>query len=106
MNVSVDALKELEAQNIDLRREVFALRKEINDYKKGFQGTCYTCEPVAELNQKLADAGHALYHAVGYFTDDFAVMNDREYLFTAERAAINKWRELFDNNIPEQNYED
>jgi hypothetical protein len=106
MDRLVDALKELEAQNIDLRREVFALREENHALKNGLEGACYACEPVAELNQKLADAGHALYHAVGYFTNDFEIMNDREYLFTSERAAVNKWRELFDNNIPEQNYED
>jgi hypothetical protein len=99
----VDALKELEAQNIDLRREVLSLRKEINDYKKGLQGACYACEPVGELNQKIADAGHALYHALGYFTDDFEFMVVCDY-FTEEKKAIETWKELFDNNIPKPSY--
>jgi hypothetical protein len=103
MDRIVDALKELEAQNIDLRREVLSLRKEVNDYKKGFQGACYACEPVGELNQKIADAGHALYHALGYFTDDFEFMVVCDY-FTEEKKAIETWKELFDNNIPKPSY--
>ncbi len=57
-------------------------------------------------NKKLAEAGHALYHALGYFTDDFNFMKERDYLFSAEKAAKKNWEELFNNDIPEPNYED
>ena len=57
-------------------------------------------------NKKLANAGHALYHALGYFTDDFNFMKERDYLFSAEKAAKKNWEELFNNDIPEPNYED
>jgi hypothetical protein len=90
----------------ELMQEIEILREDNKRLREGFQGACYACEPVAELNQKLVEAGHALYHALGYFTDNFDYMNDRDYLFTAEKAAVKNWRELFDNNIPEQNYED
>lgn len=57
-------------------------------------------------NKKLINAGHALYHALGYFTDDFNFMKDRDYLFSAEKAAKKNWEQLFNNDIPEPNYED
>ena len=59
-----------------------------------------------EENKKLANAGHALYHALGYFTDDFNYMKERDYLFSAEKAAKKNWEQLFNNDIPEPNYED
>jgi hypothetical protein len=103
----IDSLREVIDQRMsELMQEIEALQKENQRLREGFQGACYACEPVAELNQKLVDAGHALYHALGYFTDNFDYMNNRDYLFTAEKAAVNRWRELFNNNIPEQNYED
>jgi len=103
----IDSIREIIDQRMsELMQEIEALQKENQRLREGFQGACYACEPVAELNQKLVDAGHALYHALGYFTDNFDYMNNRDYLFTAEKAAVNRWRELFNNNIPEQNYED
>ncbi len=103
----VDSLRETIFNRMsELMQEIEILREDNKRLREGFQGACYACEPVAELNQKLVEAGHALYHALGYFTDNFDYMNDRDYLFTAEKAAVKNWRELFDNNIPEQNYED
>jgi hypothetical protein len=103
----LDSLREvLDCRFAELQQEIDSLKEENYKLRNGFQGACYACEPVGELNQKLTDAGHALYHALGYFTDNFDYMNDRDYLFTAEKAAVNRWRELFNNNIPEQNYED
>ena len=103
----VDSLRETIFNRMsELMQEIEELQKENQRLREGFQGACYSCEPVGQLNQKLVEAGHALYHALGYFTDNFDYMNDRDYLFTAEKAAVKNWRELFDNNIPEQNYED
>ncbi len=63
-------------------------------------------DSLKEENKKLAEVGHALYHALGYFTDDFNFMKERDYMFSAEKAAKKNWEELFNNNIPEPNYED
>ena len=103
----LDSLREIIDQRMaELMAEVETLQKENQRLRNGFQGACYACEPVGELNIKLAEAGHALYHALGYFTDDFNFMKDRDYMFTAEKAAKNNWEQLFNNNIPEPNYED
>ena len=103
----LDSIREvLDSRFADLQREIDDLKAENARLRNGFQGACYACEPVGELNIKLAEAGHALYHALGYFTDDFDFMKDQDYLFSAEKAAKKNWEELFDNNIPEPNYED
>ena len=57
-------------------------------------------------NKKLVERGHALYHALGYFTDDFNFIKEQDYMFSAEKAAKKNWEELFNNNIPEALYED
>lgn len=103
----LDSLREIIQERMsELMTEVEALRAENQRLRTGFQGACYACEPVGELNIKLAEAGHALYHALGYFTDDFDFMKERDYMFTAEKAAKTNWEQLFNNNIPEPNYED
>ena len=96
----------LDSRFTDLQREIDDLKAENVRLRTGFQGACYACEPVGELNTKLAEAGHALYHALSYFTYNFDYMNDSDYLFSAEKAAVKNWRELFNNDIPEPNYED
>ena len=103
----LDSIREvLDSRFTDLQQEIDSLKSENARLRTGFQGACYACEPVGELNIKLAEAGHALYHALSYFTDNFDYMNDRDYLFSAEKAAVKNWRELFNNDIPEPNYED
>jgi hypothetical protein len=44
-----DALAELEDQRD-------ALAKQIEDIRAGYQGTCYACELVGEMNQQYRDA--------------------------------------------------
>lgn len=103
----LDSIREvLDCRFADLQQEIDSLKEENYKLRNGFQGACYCCEPVGELNAKLAERGHALYHALGYFTDDFNFMKERDYMFSAEKAAKKNWEELFDNNIPEPNYED
>ena len=103
----LDSFREVIDQRMDeLMSEIKTLRDENQRLRNGYQGACYACEPVGELNIKLAEAGHALYHALGYFTDDFNFMKERDYMFSAEKAAKKNWEELFKNNIPEPNYED
>ena len=107
MNNKLDSLREIIDQRMcELQQEIDRLNAENQRLRNGFEGACYCCEPVGELNIKLAQAGHALYHALSYFTDDFNFMNDRDYLFSAEKAAVKNWKELFNNDIPEPNYED
>ena len=81
----IDSIHEvLDSRFSDLRQEIDYLKAE---------------------NKKLANAGHALYHALGYFSNDFEFMIDYNY-FSAEKAAVKNWKELFNNDIPEPNYED
>ena len=102
----LDSIREvLDGRFADLQQEIDSLKSENARLRNGFQGACYACEPVGELNIKLAEAGHALYHALGYFSNDFEFMIDYNYFF-AEKAAVKNWRELFNNDIPEPNYED
>jgi hypothetical protein len=103
----LDSLREVIDQRMcELQQEIDSLKAENHRLRNGFQGACYCCEPVGELNAKLVEAGHALYHALGYFTDDFNFMKERDYMFSAEKAAKKNWEELFNNDIPEPNYED
>ncbi len=103
----LDSLREvLDSRFAELHQEIDSLKAENARLRSGFQGACYCCEPVGELNAKLAQRGHALYHALGYFTDDFDFMKERDYMFSAEKAAKKNWEELFSNDIPEPNYED
>ena len=106
MNRIEDLRDTIETRFSELIKENAALREENHALRNGLEGACYACEPVGELNQKLAAAGHALYHALSYFTGNFEFMNVSESAFTAEKEAVNRWRELFDSDIPEQNYED
>lgn len=94
----------IELRITDLLDEIVKLKEENQRLREGLEGACYACEPVGALNQKLITAGHALYHALGYFTDNFEFMSDRESSFTAEKAAVNNWKNLFDDNIPEPDY--
>ena len=81
----LDSIREvLDFRFIDLQKEIDSLKAE---------------------NKKLVERGHALYHALGYFTDDFNYMKERYYIFSAEKAAKKNWEQLFDNDIPEPNYE-
>ena len=89
----------------ELMTEVDALRAENERLRNGFEGACYCCEPVGELNIKLANAGHALYHALAYHSDNFSFMLEEDG-YSEEKKAVNDWRELFNNDIPEPNYED
>ena len=102
----LDSIREvLDIRFADLQQEIEALQKENQQLREGFQGVCYACEPVGELNIKLVERGHALYRALAYFTDNFSSFMDEDG-FSLEKKAVEDWKELFYNNIPEQNYED
>lgn len=102
----LDSIREIIDQRMtELMQEVEALQKENQRLREGFQGACYACEPVAELNIKLAERGHALYRALAYFTDSFSSFMDEDG-YSLEKKAVEDWKELFDNNVSEPNYED
>jgi hypothetical protein len=101
----IDSLREVIDQRMsELMQEIEALQKENQRLREGFQGACYACEPVGELNAKIVERGHALYLALAYFTDSFTSFIDEDG-FSQEKKAVEDWKELFDNNIPEPNYE-
>ena len=102
----LDSLREIIQERMsELMTEVEALRAENQRLRTGFQGACYACEPVGELNMKLVDRGHALYRALAYFTDSFSSFINEDG-FSQEKKAVEDWKELFNNDIPEPNYED
>lgn len=102
----LDALREvLDSRFAELHQEIDSLKAENARLRSGLQGSCYCCEPVGELNVKLAERGHALYHALAYHSDNFSFMLE-EYGYSEEKKAVNDWRKLFNNDIPEPNYED
>jgi hypothetical protein len=102
----LDSLREvLDCRFSELQQEIDSLKEENYKLRNGFQGACYACEPTGELNAKLVERGHALYHALAYFTDSFSSFMDEDG-FSHEKKAVEDWKELFYNNIPEQNYED
>lgn len=94
-------LEIIELRTKDLLNEIEELKAANRMLRTGLEGACYACEPVGELNQKLADAGHALYHALAYHSDNFAFMN-RQHGFSQEKNAVKNWRELFNSTIPDQ----
>jgi chromosome segregation ATPase len=55
-----EAVEELEAECYRLRAELKTsnaerdeLRQQVENIKNGFEGSCYACEPVGEMNKKL-----------------------------------------------------
>ena len=41
------------AEIMQLRKERDELRQQVENIKNGFEGSCYACEPVGEMNKKL-----------------------------------------------------
>ena len=79
----IDSLREVIDQRMtELMQEIEALQKENQQLREGFQGACYACEPVGELNIKLVERGHALYRALAYFTDSFSSFMDEAVSYT------------------------
>ena len=104
MHNRIEALRDIILQRIsELQQEVDSLKAENERLLNGFEGACYACEPVGELNIKLAAAGHDLYHALSYHSDNFAFMSSADG-FSHEKAAVKNWRALFNNDIPEPIY--
>ena len=46
-------IEDIMMRNQQLILENEALRQQIEDLKNGFEGCCYACEPVGEMNKKL-----------------------------------------------------
>ena len=58
----VEGVEELEAECYRLRAELKTsnaerdeLRQQVENIKNGFEGSCYACEPVGEMNKKLRE---------------------------------------------------
>ena len=59
----------------------FLLKKQKENFIEGFQGSCYCCEPVGILNQKLEEVARKLYGVVLHLN---AVAQDKSIVVVGE----------------------
>ena len=78
-----EAVEELEAECYRLRAELKTsnaerdeLRQQVENIKNGFEGSCYACEPVGEMNKKLLAERDAALAVVNEFVSDTTTNNE------------------------------
>ena len=69
--------------------EIVQLQEELAQYKHGYKGACYACEPVGELNIKQADEIKRLRSCVVdlLYHLDFAIQRSETDLFGSNHNA-------------------
>ena len=76
------------------------LDKQKENFVNGFQGSCYCCEPVGLLNQKLEEVARKLYSVVlhvNVVTQDMRIMVVGENLYNETVDAIKAYEEYNTN---------
>lgn len=76
------------------------VEKQKQNFIEGFQGSCYCCEPVGLLNQKLEEVARKLYSVVlhvNVVTQDMRIMVVGENLYNETVDAIKEY-ELLNNS--------
>jgi hypothetical protein len=72
--------------------EITRLTEEVERLKSGYQGACYACEPVGELNLKLtarvSELEAALDDAISYIVGDISGSAQRAGIIKQARAAL------------------
>jgi len=69
MKIHPDDWRQLLGDIEQLRKERDELRQQVETIKNGFEGCCYACEPVGEMNKKLLeerDEARRKYCEAGY----------------------------------------
>jgi hypothetical protein len=76
-------LQKLDAYTIEAIEKYgrILLDKQKENFIEGFQGSCYCCEPVGLLNQKLEEAARKLYSVVLHLN---AVAQDKPIVVVGE----------------------
>ena len=100
-----EAVEELEAECYRLRAELKTsnaerdeLRQQVEDLKNGFEGSCYACEPVGEMNKKLREERD---HARRLFCE-WSAGSDRPGEAKEDIARDNGWSDLYKNTNQHQ----
>jgi hypothetical protein len=73
------------------------VEKQKENFIEGFQGSCYCCEPVGMLNQKLEEIARRLYSVVlhvNVVTQDMRIMVVGESLYNETIDAIKMYEDL------------
>ena len=76
------------------------VEKQKKNFIEGFQGSCYCCEPVGILNQKLEEIARRLYGVVlhvNVVTQDMRIMVVGENLYNETVDAIKMYEEYKSN---------
>jgi len=68
-------VEDIMMRNQQLVLENEALRQQVEDIKNGFEGCCYACEPVGEMNKKLLKERDAALAVVNEFISDTTFEN-------------------------------
>jgi hypothetical protein len=77
------------------------LQKQKENFIEGFQGSCYCCEPVGILNQKLEEIARKLYSVVLHLNavaQDKSIVVIGESLFNETIEAIKAYEEYNTNS--------
>lgn len=98
-----EGVEELEAECYRLRAELKtsnaernALRQQVENIKNGFEGSCYACEPVGEMNKKLLkerDSARRLFC-------EWSAGSDRPGEAKEDIACDNGWSDLYEKKTP------
>ncbi len=64
------------AENAKLRKERDELRQQVENIKNGFEGGCYLCEVVGEMNKRLQKERDAAVAVVNEFVSDTTTNNE------------------------------
>ena len=82
-------MTEMKAQIKQLTKERDELRQQVENIKNGFEGSCYACEVVGEMNKKLLAERDAALAVVNEFVSDTTSKNQTpdhecEFLYNPE----------------------
>ena len=96
-------LQKLDAYTIEAieRYGRILVEKQKQNFIEGFQGSCYCCEPVGILNQKLEEVARKLYSVVlhvNVVTQDMRIMVVGENLYNETVDAIKMYEDYNANS--------
>ena len=96
-------LQKLDSYTIESieRYGIILVEKQKQNFTEGFKGSCYCCEPVGSLNQKLEEIARKLYGVVlhaNVVTQDMRIMVGGESLYNETLDAIKMYEDYNSNS--------